>query len=328
MDKDLLNKSHFHFRKAAEKFQGKRPLFPENRSRCARFTLIELLVSTACKICVFPLYYLKKNYKNCTSLRPTGRTSRLPQANSSHLHTFTQSAFTLIELLVVIAMIAILASMLLPALGRAKKSALKIACANNLSNVGKIVMMYGNDFGNYLPGTYDVNYGYWIFYVANYIKAKERSAGTTRKYGRYPSGGKYDYRYILTPAGRGQVFYCPALSSTPERAVPANIWHSTTSYAINWHLSYTDYAGETTWDNLNWVKYDAPHIKNASKRPLCTESDPRMWVKGTDGNQFNYELHSNSVNAVMLDGHVESGNSRKYNIMSSAPDRWLWNPNN
>ena len=47
MDKDLLNKSHFPFRKAAEKFQGKRPLFPENRSRCARFTLIELLVVIA-----------------------------------------------------------------------------------------------------------------------------------------------------------------------------------------------------------------------------------------------------------------------------------------
>ena len=38
--------------------------------------------------------------KNDTSLRPSGRTSRLPQANSSHLHIFTSSAFRLIELLV------------------------------------------------------------------------------------------------------------------------------------------------------------------------------------------------------------------------------------
>ena len=44
------------------------------------------------------VYHFKN--KNCTSLRPTGRTSRLPQSNSSHLHIFTQSAFTLIELLV------------------------------------------------------------------------------------------------------------------------------------------------------------------------------------------------------------------------------------
>ncbi|MBQ9770309.1 MAG: hypothetical protein IJW23_00645, partial [Lentisphaeria bacterium] len=57
------------------------------------FTLIELLVSAACQIGVLPLYCLKKIHKNCTSLRPSGRTSRLPQANSSHLHIFTQSAF-------------------------------------------------------------------------------------------------------------------------------------------------------------------------------------------------------------------------------------------
>ena len=33
------------------------------------FTLIELLVSATCQVCVFPLYYLKKNYKNYTSFR-------------------------------------------------------------------------------------------------------------------------------------------------------------------------------------------------------------------------------------------------------------------
>src|SRR5215212_10107891 len=64
-------------------------------------------------------------------------------------------AFTLVELLVVIGIIAILASFLLPTLGKARKVALRTQCATQLRSIATAVLMYTNDNKGWFPGPAD-----------------------------------------------------------------------------------------------------------------------------------------------------------------------------
>lgn len=65
-------------------------------------------------------------------------------------------AFTLIELLVVVAIIALLAALLLPVLGRAKESARATTCLSNLHQVGVALQIYVSENNNKLPVMRDV----------------------------------------------------------------------------------------------------------------------------------------------------------------------------
>ncbi len=62
-----------------------------------------------------------------------------------------RNGFTLIELLVVIAIIAILAGILFPVFGSARERGRTVACLNNLSQLGKAMLMYMDDNGGRCP---------------------------------------------------------------------------------------------------------------------------------------------------------------------------------
>ncbi len=118
-------------------------------------------------------------------------------------------AFTLIELLVVVAIIALLVSILLPSLNKAKELVREVCCKANLRNVGLAIHMYVNEAENgSLPGPCWSGVGYpdiAVHYLSTYLIPYLTSGGeawtcpSNEEVGRWvESTGSDDPRYYLS----------------------------------------------------------------------------------------------------------------------------------
>ncbi len=196
--------------------------------------------------------------------------------------------FTLIELLVVITIIAILASMLLPALSKAKSVAKATLCISNEKQIGSGVTFYCDDSNGWLPlGVTDVNWGYWKLMIGPYFN--------------------YDPAKTAADYYKG-VFKCPSCDKELQPALSVN------SYAMGgygWNYSYMSGYSWVGGAHPVWNKIS--EATNPAQTILC--GDNSDWT-GIDNYQCAVEVaskgfqwmgnrHSKGANMLWADGHVE-----------------------
>ncbi len=162
-----------------------------------------------------------------------------------------RAGFSLIELLVVIAIIAILASLLLPSLARAKGSAHLAKCASNLRQISLACSMYVGDFNAYPPFAEviaepsETNLHTWPEKMAPYIAA----------------------------TWADPVYRCPAISRTNRGGglrEPFLTWrYATGSYDINGF----GVGLNTTYGLTDWYRSGAPAFRGVKESDVRVPSD-------------------------------------------------------
>lgn len=217
-------------------------------------------------------------------------------------------AFTLVELLVVIAIIALLMSILMPALARVRKQAKNVLCQSNLRQWALIFSMYMNDNDGVFPKGYiseSDGSGHWINAFRDYYgnEHKIRCCPTATKPlsegGQHPfaAWGVFGNESWHTPGDYGSYGINRWLYNAPEEFL-----------AI-----IPDAPALWTWRNA--------YVKNASKIAMFADC---LWQVGTPGHRdlppvyngqvanwprdtmrhFSIDRHNGTLNVALLDFSV------------------------
>ncbi len=212
-------------------------------------------------------------------------------------------AFTLIELLVVIAIIALLISILLPSLSRARELSKRTVCSANLRGIGQAMYIYAQDDPGLFPCVADINTptgGLMICYRPADREIEPSTTGT-------PSPTVDMWTLVRQNNTTPKQFICPSTTDTPDPAQDS--------------LAYYDFLGNP-WGRYNSYAYqyqhdpNRPQIGTSSEPTFPVMADANPYLKGainvtppTDRvSQFrgNSNNHTNreGQNVLFQDAHV------------------------
>ena len=209
-------------------------------------------------------------------------------------HNSSLKQFTLIELLVVIAIIAILAGMLLPALGKVKQTAQTTYCANNFASSGKMLLLYSSDKDDYYPRNHSSTFrsynevpcdmfGYW---------PKEGYHVYYGAYGNREKGDRPDSKYT-----------CP--SAVPSSDTDPQYWGGTGYYytqGYNFNFSDTRSGTKPALRKRTRWKH------TSSLMIMADASDCGIDTKPLTRSDRKYRMqprHNKGCNVLFGDNHVE-----------------------
>lgn len=204
--------------------------------------------------------------------------------------------FTLIELLIVISIIAILASLLLPALQQVKEKARKIQCTSNLRQLNTAFNYYLNDYGifptPYMFGDdkfkYIAAYGTYFEFIPSYL----------------PRGilvSEYTFK--------NQIYYCPS----------RRIFNSNTKWANYGYNNEVGYRNAKAARPSN-QQYPSKTLLLCDRTYIDGVSQGLPWyASASSGNQLAIDTwreagkrHNGYINIIYIDGHT--GNMKASDI--------------
>ena len=228
-----------------------------------------------------------------------------------------RSFFTLIELLVVIAIIAILAGMLLPALGRVREMGNSTSCKNSIRQVGLMHIQYTDVFNGFFCPASDSSIGQW-------------DAGYDESWHPVKPGILSEALSSAGNASESKVFECPTIKTVPDVEINSDWAPTFAGFGYNYVLPCKKDCSTPRPMQISKVKRpsnclmlaDAIAFNDAGGKPLQPTSFlvPPSY-SGWLTSYVDFRHGKQTTNAVFVDGHAEERKDIKANPKGKFEDR-------